>query len=118
MHISMVICMMQIARGGQLTLNCPRATYMAEGDDELLFTELKRLMNIAVAVLKVKAKWMTKIVEGGRMPFATGTHLPPNADISLAERIKIEHIFFPFVDGGDIMHVRGATLKTSITYRE
>jgi len=29
----------------------------------------------------------------------------PNADISLAERIKIEHIFFPLVDGGNIMHI-------------
>ncbi|HID19803.1 MAG TPA: hypothetical protein EYP28_02530 [Methanophagales archaeon] len=217
-----------------ITLNCPRAAYRADGDDELLFTELKRLMDIAVEVLKIKKKWMTKIVESGRMPFATqrpkdpytdekgdvavyldelvyivgvvginemiqyhygkqmhedkgalklavramtemelyakelseregmeisfsrtpaettgqrfavadllnnefkdkalrvvkgdveralsilnetrdlpiyytnGTHVPPNADISLAERIKIEHIFFPIVDGGDIMHI-------------
>jgi anaerobic ribonucleoside-triphosphate reductase len=217
-----------------ITLNCPRAAYRAEGDDERLFTELKRLMDLAMEVLKVKAKWMTKIVESGRMPFATqrpkdpytgekgdiavyldelvyiigvvginemvqyhygkqmhedkgalklairamtemelyakelsqredmtisfsrtpaettaqrfavadllnnefkdktlrvvkgdveraisilketrdlpiyytnGTHVPPNADISLAERIKIEHIFFPIVDGGDIMHI-------------
>jgi len=217
-----------------ITLNCPRAAYRAEGDDELLFTELKRQMDLAVEVLNVKAKWMTKIVESGRMPFATqrpkdpytgekgdvavyldelvyiigvvginemvlyhygkqmhedkgalklairamtemelyakelsqredmtisfsrtpaettaqrfavadllnkeykdkalrvvkgdveralsiindtrdlpiyytnGTHVPPNADISLAERINIEHIFFPIVDGGDIMHI-------------
>ncbi|RCV64117.1 ribonucleoside-triphosphate reductase [Methanophagales archaeon] len=217
-----------------ITLNCPRAAYRAEGNDELLFTELKRQMDLAVEVLKVKAKWMTKIVESGRMPFATqrpkdpytgekgdvavyldelvyiigvvginemvlyhygkqmhedkgalklairamtemelyakelsqredmtisfsrtpaettaqrfavadllneefkdkalrvvkgdvgralsiindtrdlpiyytnGTHVPPNVDISLAERINIEHIFFPIVDGGDIMHI-------------
>nr|AAU82775.1 ribonucleotide-triphosphate reductase [uncultured archaeon GZfos1C11] len=31
--------------------------------------------------------------------------MAPNADISLAERIKIKHIFFPLVDGGDIMHI-------------
>ncbi|MQY54414.1 MAG: anaerobic ribonucleoside-triphosphate reductase, partial [Methanosarcinales archaeon] len=37
--------------------------------------------------------------------YTNGTHVPPNADISLAERIKIEHIFFPIVDGGDIMHI-------------
>lgn len=217
-----------------ITINCPRAAYRAGGDDEKLFTELKRLMDLAVEVLKVKKSWMNKIVESGRMPFATqrpkdpytgekgdvavyldelvyiigvvglnelvqyhygkqmhedtgalrlairvmtemelyakelseregmeisfartpaetvaqrfavadilnkefrekvlkvakgdvekalsqinetrdlpvyytnGTHVPPNADISLAERIKIEHIFFPIVDGGDIMHI-------------
>ena len=217
-----------------ITLNCPRAAYKADGDDEKLFTELKRLMDLAVDVLKIKKKWMKKIVERGRMPFATqrpkdphtgeegdvavyldelvyiigvvginemvlyhygkqmhedkgalklairamtemelyanelseregmeisfsrtpaettaqrfavadllnnefkdkalrvvkgdveqalsiindtrdlpiyytnGTHVPPNADISLAERINIEHIFFPIVDGGDIMHI-------------
>lgn len=217
-----------------ITINCPRAAYRAGGDDEKLFAELRRLMDLAVEVLKVKKSWMNKIVESGRMPFATqrpkdpytgekgdvavyldelvyiigvvginelvqyhygkqmhedtgalrlairvmtemelyakelseregmeisfartpaetvaqrfavadilnkefrekvlkvakgdvekalsqinetrdlpvyytnGTHVPPNADISLAERIKIEHIFFPIVDGGDIMHI-------------
>ncbi len=217
-----------------ITINCPRAAYRAGGDDEKLFAELRRLMDLAVEVLKVKKRWMNKIVESGRMPFATqrpkdphtdekgdvavyldelvyiigvvginemvqyhygkqmhedkgalrlairvmtemelyakelseregmeisfartpaetvaqrfavadilnkefrekvlkvakgdvekalsqinetrdlpvyytnGTHVPPNADISLAERIKIEHIFFPIVDGGDIMHI-------------
>ena len=217
-----------------ITINCPRAAYRADGDDEKLFAELRRLMDIAVEVLKVKKRWMKNIVESGRMPFATqtpkdqytdekgdvavyldelvyiigvvginelvqyhygkqmhedkgalrfairamtemelyakelsqredmeisfsrtpaetvaqrfavadilnkefrektlkvakgnveralsrinetrdlpiyytnGTHVPPNADISLAERIKIEHVFFPIVDGGDIMHI-------------
>ncbi len=217
-----------------ITINCPRAAYRAGGDDEKLFAELRRLMDLAVEVLKVKKRWMNTIVESGRMPFATqrpkdpytgekgdvavyldelvyiigvvginelvqyhygkqmhedtgalrlairvmtemelyakelseregmeisfartpaetvaqrfavadilnkefrekvlkvakgdvekalsqinetrdlpvyytnGTHVPPNADISLAERIKIEHIFFPIVDGGDIMHI-------------
>ena len=217
-----------------ITINCPRAAYRAGGDDEKLCAELRRLMDLAVEVLKVKKRWMNKIVESGRMPFATqrpkdpytgekgdvavyldelvyiigvvginelvqyhygkqmhedtgalrlairvmtemelyakelseregmeisfartpaetvaqrfavadilnkefrekvlkvakgdvekalsqinetrdlpvyytnGTHVPPNADISLAERIKIEHIFFPIVDGGDIMHI-------------
>lgn len=217
-----------------ITLNCPRAAYRADGDDEKLIAELKRLMDCAVEILKVKKRWMKQIVEAGRMPFATqrprdphtgekgtiavnldelvyiigvvginemvqyhygkqihedkgalrlairamtemelyakelseregmrisfsrtpaetvaqrfavadilqkefrdkalsvvkgdveralslihetrdlpiyytnGTHVPPNANISLAERIKIEHIFFPIVDGGNIMHI-------------
>jgi anaerobic ribonucleoside-triphosphate reductase len=37
--------------------------------------------------------------------YTNGTHVPPNADVTLAERIKIEHIFFPIVDGGNIMHI-------------
>ena len=37
--------------------------------------------------------------------YTNGTHVSQNADISLADRIKIEHIFFPIVDGGNIMHI-------------
>ncbi|MEA2075509.1 MAG: anaerobic ribonucleoside-triphosphate reductase [Euryarchaeota archaeon] len=217
-----------------ITLNCPRAAYRADGDDDRLIAELKRLMDSAMEVLKVKKRWMKQIVDSGRMPFATqrpkdphtgekgsmavhlnglvyiigvvglnemvqyhygkqmhedkgalrlavramtemelytkelseregmeisfsrtpaetvaqrfavadllnkefrdkvlsvvkgdaeralalihetrdlpiyytnGTHVPPNADVTLAERINIEHIFFPIVDGGDIMHI-------------
>ncbi len=217
-----------------ITLNCPRAAYRADGDDDRLIAELKRLMESAVEVLKVKKRWMKQIIEAGRMPFATqqpkdphtgekgsmavhldelvyiigvvglnemvqyhygkqmhedkgalrlavramtemelytkelseregmeisfsrtpaetvaqrfavadllnkefrdkvlsvvkgdaeralalihetrdlpiyytnGTHVPPNAAVTLAERINIEHIFFPIVDGGDIMHI-------------
>ncbi|MDI6811147.1 MAG: anaerobic ribonucleoside-triphosphate reductase [archaeon] len=217
-----------------ITINCPRAAYRAEGDDKKLFAELRRMMELAVEVLRVKKRWMKTIVESGRMPFVTqrpkdphtgekgttavyldelvyiigvvginemvqyhygkqihedkgalrlavramtemelyakelskregmtisfartpaetvaqrfavadildkqfrekarkvvkgdveralslihetrdlpiyytnGTHVPPSANISLAERINIEHIFFPIVDGGNIMHI-------------
>jgi anaerobic ribonucleoside-triphosphate reductase len=37
--------------------------------------------------------------------YTNGTHVPPAAKISLAERIDIEHRFFPIVDGGNIMHI-------------
>jgi len=37
--------------------------------------------------------------------YTNGTHVPPGANISLAERINIEHVFFPIVDGGNILHV-------------
>ena len=217
-----------------VSLNCPRAAYRADHDDKRLITELKKLMDHAVEVLKIKRRWMDIIVENNRMPFATqrprdpitgekgdvavylddlvyiigvvginemvehhtgnqmhesrdalkvavrmmtemelyarelsekhnmtislartpaettcqrfavadilddkyrpcaeavvkgnleealkhidetrdlpiyytnGTHLPPAADVSLIERIKIEHIFFPIVDGGNILHI-------------
>lgn len=217
-----------------VTINCPRAAYRAEGDDDKLFGELKKQIDLSIEIFRVKKQWMDKIVRAGRMPFATqrpkdpytgekgdvavyldelvyivgvvginemvqyhygkqmhedkgalrlavramtemelyvkelteregfeisfsrtpaetvaqrfavadllneefrekamtvvkgdlpralelmgktrdlpiyytnGTHVPPNADISLAKRISIEHIFFPIVDGGDIMHI-------------
>ncbi len=217
-----------------VSLNCPRAAYRAKGDDQKLFSYLKSLMDEAVEVFRTKVRWMTPIIEGGRMPFATqrpkdpvtgekgeiavdidslvftvgvvginemvqyhtgyqmheskkafklgircmtememyarelseksgmelalartpaettvqrfavsdmlheefrdsvisvvkgdpqaavrdiksthdlpiyytnGTHVPPGADVSLIDRINIEHVFFPIVDGGDIMHI-------------
>lgn len=217
-----------------VSLNCPRAAYEAEGDDHLLFQNLKKLMDKTIEVFKIKRYWMDNIVESGRMPFATqrpkdpvtgkrgtmavdleslvytigvaginemiqhhtgfqmhenegsrkmairtmfemefyanelskehgieialartpaettcqrfavsdllhkeykdyakqvikgdlaaaesrlsetrdlpiyytnGTHVPPGANISLPERIDIEHVFFPIVDGGNILHI-------------
>ena len=217
-----------------ISINCPRAAYRANRDDQALFSELKHLMDIAVKLFKIKRVWMQQIVERGRMPFATqrpkdpitgeygsqavdleglvyeigvvginemvqyhighqmheskdawklairamtemelyskqlseehgitialartpaetttgrfavsdilhreyskcakevvkgdldsalahihetrdlpiyytnGTHVPPGADVSLTERIGLEHVFFPIVDGGNIMHI-------------
>ncbi|MFQ6061582.1 MAG: anaerobic ribonucleoside-triphosphate reductase, partial [Methanosarcinales archaeon] len=54
-----------------VSLNCPRAAYKAHGDDKKLFEELKRLMDIAVEVFKVKRQWMQEIIKSKRMPFIT-----------------------------------------------
>ncbi|MGB9928106.1 MAG: anaerobic ribonucleoside-triphosphate reductase [Methanosarcina sp.] len=217
-----------------LSLNCPRAAYKAESNDEKLFSELKNLMNKGIEVFKIKRKWMNSLIRKNRIPFAAqcpkdpitgekgamavdfdslvytigivginemvqyhtgyqihesadayklairamfemkmhaqklsketgmeialartpaettaqrfavsdmlhkeyadkaeftikgdletakrelstthdlpiyytnGTHVPPGANISLPERIKYEHTFFPIVDGGNIMHI-------------
>lgn len=37
--------------------------------------------------------------------YTNGTHIPPSADISMIERAKLEHVFFPIVDGGNIFHI-------------
>jgi anaerobic ribonucleoside-triphosphate reductase len=37
--------------------------------------------------------------------YTNGTHLPPGADVPIFERAKLEHVFFPIVDGGNIFHV-------------
>ncbi|HUS74942.1 MAG TPA: anaerobic ribonucleoside-triphosphate reductase [Methanothrix sp.] len=217
-----------------VSLNCPRAAYLARGDDELLFEYLRELMDTSVEIFKVKREWMNQIVQNHRMPFATqqprdpitgekgsiavgleglvytigvvgvnemvqfhtgkqmhesreawklavramtemeiyakklsgqhgmtialartpaettaqrfavsdliheefrdcaegvvkgdlhavkknvhktrdlpvyytnGTHLPPGADVTIFERAKLEHVFFPIVDGGNIFHI-------------
>lgn len=217
-----------------VSLNCPRAAYLARGDDELLFEYLRELMDTSMEIFKVKREWMNQIQRSHRMPFATqqprdpqtgergyvavdleglvytigvvgvnemvqfhtgqqmhesneawklavramtemeiyakrlssqhgmtialartpaettaqrfavsdliheefrecaervvkgdlesmrknlqrtrdlpvyytnGTHLPPSADISIFERAKLEHVFFPIVDGGNIFHI-------------
>ena len=217
-----------------VSLNCPRAAYLARGDDDLLFEYLRELMDISVEIFKVKRQWMNQIIKNHRMPFATqqprdpitgekgsiavgleglvytigvvgvnemvqfhtgkqmheskeawklavramtemeiygkklsmqhgmtialartpaettaqrfavsdliheefrecaervvkgdldavkknvqrtrdlpvyytnGTHLPPSADVTLFERAKLEHVFFPIVDGGNIFHI-------------
>jgi len=217
-----------------VSLNCPRAAYLARGDDDLLFEYLRELMDTSVEIFKVKRQWMNQIINNHRMPFATqqprdpingemgsvavgldalvytigvvgvnemvqfhtgkqmheskeawklavramtemeiyarklseqhgmtialartpaettaqrfavsdliheefrdcaervvkgdldalrrnlhktrdlpvyytnGTHLPPSADVTIFERAKLEHVFFPIVDGGNIFHV-------------
>ncbi len=61
-----------------MSLNCPRAAYRAEQDDQKLFQELKHLMDIAVEVFLVKKKWMDIIVQANRMPFFTQRPMDPN----------------------------------------
>ena len=55
---------------GVVSLNCPRASYKAEGDADRLFAELRSLMDIAVEIFKIKVRWMDLIGKNGRMPFA------------------------------------------------
>jgi ribonucleoside-triphosphate reductase len=53
-----------------VSLNCPRAAYRAEGDDQRLFSELRSLMDVCVEVFKIKRRWLEIIRSNGRMPFA------------------------------------------------
>ena len=54
-----------------VSLNCPRAAYLARGDDDLLFEYLRGLMDTAVEIFKVKREWMNQVIKNRRMPFAT-----------------------------------------------
>jgi ribonucleoside-triphosphate reductase len=50
---------------------------------------------------------MTRIHQTRDLPvyYTNGTHVPPSLDVSIFERAKLEHIFFPIVDGGNIFHI-------------
>ncbi len=50
---------------------------------------------------------LRKIHETRDLPvyYTNGTHVPPSADVSLPQRIKLEETFFPIVDGGNILHI-------------
>ncbi len=37
--------------------------------------------------------------------YTNGTHVPPGANVSIIDRINTEHVFFPIVDGGNILHI-------------
>lgn len=54
-----------------ITLNCPRAAYRAERNDEKLFEELKNQMDTAVEIFKTKKQWMNLMQDKNRLPFAT-----------------------------------------------
>lgn len=60
-----------------VTLNCPRAAYRANGDDEALFNDLKNLMDQAIKIFMTKRQWMQSIIESDRMPFATQSPKDP-----------------------------------------
>jgi len=53
-----------------VSLNCPRAAYRADGDNERLFSELRALMDVCVEVFRIKRRWLETIRSQGRMPFA------------------------------------------------
>jgi ribonucleoside-triphosphate reductase len=60
-----------------VSLNLPRMAYRANGDDEKLFEESRRLMDLAVEVFKAKKKWMNLVMKHNRIPFATQRPLDP-----------------------------------------
>ena len=59
------------------SLNLPRLAYKANGNDELLFEESRRLMDSALEVFRAKKKWMDLALKNDRIPFATQRPLDP-----------------------------------------
>jgi ribonucleoside-triphosphate reductase len=77
-----------------ISVNCPRAAYRANHDDEALFSELKRLMDIAVQIHKIKREWMNQIVDAQRMPFATQRPLDPITMKKGSQAVDLEGLVY------------------------
>jgi anaerobic ribonucleoside-triphosphate reductase len=71
-----------------VTLNCPRAAYMAEGDYGKLVAILKSWIDLAVEVFKIKHNRVLDLARLGKMTFLTqqltdgdGNRMPPLVDL-------------------------------------
>jgi len=77
-----------------VSVNCPRAAYKAEGNDERLFAELRSLMDVAVELFKIKRRWMNNIRANGRMPFAMQRPKDPNTGERGAVAVDLEGLVY------------------------
>ena len=77
-----------------VSVNCPRAAYKAEGDDNRLFAELRALMDVAIELFKIKRRWMDNIRAAGRMPFAMQRPKDPNTSDRGAIAVDLEGLVY------------------------
>ena len=77
-----------------VSVNCPRAAYNADGDDARLFAELKKLMDVAVEIFKIKRRWMELIRANSRMPFAMQRPKDPNTAERGAIAVDLEGLVY------------------------
>ncbi len=77
-----------------VSVNCPRAAYKAEGNDDRLFAELKVLMDVAVELFRIKRRWMDLIRAHGRMPFAMQRPKDPNTGERGAVAVDLEGLVY------------------------
>ena len=77
-----------------MSINCPRAAYKAEGNQERLFAELKALMDTAVGLYRIKRRWMSLIRANGRMPFAMQRPKDPNTGERGAVAVDLEGLVY------------------------
>lgn len=77
-----------------VSVNCPRAAYKAEGDEERLFAELRSLMDVAVEVFRIKRRWMDLIRATGRMPFAMQRPKDPSTGERGAVAVDLEGLVY------------------------
>jgi len=98
------------------SINCPRAAYRADGDEERLFSELKALMDIAVEIFRIKRRWMDHIRVNGRMPFAMQRPRDPNTGERGTVAVDLEGLVYTIgVVGVNemVQHFTGSELHES-----
>jgi len=61
-----------------ISLNLPRAAYVASGNSEVLLKYLKHLCNKSIEMFKIKRERINDIVSHGGLPFAMQTPRDPN----------------------------------------
>ena len=77
-----------------VSINCPRAAYVAEGSDDRLFAELKGLMDKAVETFRMKRRWMNNVRASGRMPFAMQRPKDPNTGERGAVAVDLDPLVY------------------------
>ncbi len=77
-----------------VSVNCPRAAFKAEGNDERLFAELRALMDVAAEVFTIKRRWMETIRTNGRMPFAMQRPKDPNTGERGAVAVDLDSLVY------------------------
>ncbi|MCK8519911.1 anaerobic ribonucleoside-triphosphate reductase, partial [Methanoculleus sp. 7T] len=77
-----------------VSVNCPRAAFKADGDDERLFAELRALMDVAAEVFTIKRRWMETIRTNGRMPFAMQRPKDPNTGERGAVAVDLDSLVY------------------------
>ncbi|MGD9131543.1 MAG: anaerobic ribonucleoside-triphosphate reductase [Candidatus Bathyarchaeota archaeon] len=78
------------------SLNLPRMAYKANGDDEKLFEESRRLMDLGLEVFKAKKKWMELAIKNHRIPFATQRPLDPRTHEKGTQAVDFDQLSFTF----------------------
>jgi len=77
-----------------VSLNLPRMAYKANGDDDKLFEESYRLMDLAAEIFRVKKKWMDLVVKHNRIPFATQRPLDPKTRRKGTQAVDFDELAF------------------------
>jgi len=77
-----------------VSLNLPRMAYNAEGEDEKLFEESRRLMDLALEVFRAKKKWMNLALKHNRIPFATQRPLDPRTRQKGTQAVDFDQLTF------------------------
>jgi len=88
------------------SMNLPRLAYKANGNDELLFEESRRLMDSALDVFKAKKKWMNLALKHNRIPFATQRPLDPRTREKGTTAVDFDALTFTIglVGGNEMAH--------------